>query len=297
MIKKIFLSHSSDDKDFVEHLADSLEQRGVPVWYSGWEIRVGDSIVEKIDEALAQMAGLIVVLSHASVHSRWVREDLSAGLVRHLAEGEVGIFPVRVDDCEIPPLLRHRRYADFSQSTTGLDDLIEAILPAQKLIEKIKSIKAEYTKIIASLQETSKIKLNEKYFIDSPQHWESVGMNWEGWRSVFSRLDELLQEAVNIRFQIATRLDPEWIHRREGFFGKFEYLVEQGYPLQSPEWAFLVSMMNVSVHNAHMYMSHAQRALMYLEDAGRYGIDRGKEDLDLREALVKLRGVFDILAE
>jgi hypothetical protein len=48
-----------------------------------------------------------------------------------------------------------------------------------------------------------------------------------------------------------------------------------------------------------MYMSNVKVALMQLEQDREFGISRRKEDLNqrLREALVKLRGVFDILAD
>jgi hypothetical protein len=58
---KVFISHSSTDKHFTSRLAQDLKRSGIPVWYDSWEIRVGDSIVEKIDQGLKECDYLIIV--------------------------------------------------------------------------------------------------------------------------------------------------------------------------------------------------------------------------------------------
>jgi hypothetical protein len=52
MNKRIFLSHSSQDKDSVRRLAEDLRRVGIEVWLDEWEIRVGDQISRKIQEGL-----------------------------------------------------------------------------------------------------------------------------------------------------------------------------------------------------------------------------------------------------
>ena len=49
---KIFLSHSSKDKEFVRKLADDLKTYGLSVWFDEWEIKVGDSITNKISQGI-----------------------------------------------------------------------------------------------------------------------------------------------------------------------------------------------------------------------------------------------------
>jgi hypothetical protein len=49
---KLFISHSSEDKDdFVHPLAEAL-RRHFEVWYDKWTLTVGDSLQEKIDHGL-----------------------------------------------------------------------------------------------------------------------------------------------------------------------------------------------------------------------------------------------------
>ena len=48
---KVFVSHAGKDKDFVDRLVSDLAAHGVPVWYDKLDVRLGDSIPGKINEA------------------------------------------------------------------------------------------------------------------------------------------------------------------------------------------------------------------------------------------------------
>jgi hypothetical protein len=126
---RIYIAHSSKDSRVSKRIAKSLRRRGLEVWYDGWEIRVGDSITQRISHGLEQGDFLIAVLSRNSVKSRWVQKELSAAL-------QIGLFvlPVRIDGCRIPILLRDLRYADlrkgFRQAIEELHDTIVTPLPA-----------------------------------------------------------------------------------------------------------------------------------------------------------------------
>ncbi|PEU28639.1 hypothetical protein CN532_11480 [Bacillus wiedmannii] len=48
----VFLSHSSKDKFFVRKLAERLIHSGVEVWIDEAEIKIGDSLIEKISQGI-----------------------------------------------------------------------------------------------------------------------------------------------------------------------------------------------------------------------------------------------------
>lgn len=124
-IGKVFVSHSSSDKDFVDSLVADLARREVPVWYDKFDLRVGDSVSEGINDGLSQAKYFLIVLSKSSVQSRWVKEELSAALMQQVAAGGTFILPVILEECQVPPLLKHRRYADFrSNYDRGLEELL-----------------------------------------------------------------------------------------------------------------------------------------------------------------------------
>lgn len=123
-----FISYSSRDAEFVERLVNDLNKSGKQVWWDHWEIKVGDSITKKINEGINRNDYLILILSPNSVKSSWVEKELSAGLMRELQTRNVVTLPVLVADCDIPPLIADKRYADFRTSyERGLADLLLAI--------------------------------------------------------------------------------------------------------------------------------------------------------------------------
>src|SRR5689334_7267406 len=123
---RVFISHSSKDKEFVERLVADLSRHSIPVWYDKFDLRVGESVPGKINEGIAGARHFLIVLSPAAVESPWVKEELNAALMRQVAEGGTFLLPVLSQECVIPPLLAHRRFADFrSDYAGGLSDLLD----------------------------------------------------------------------------------------------------------------------------------------------------------------------------
>ncbi|MDB5344829.1 MAG: hypothetical protein JWP89_3206 [Schlesneria sp.] len=131
----IFISYSHADKKFVDRLAMALVRQEVHVWLDRWELRLGDSLITKIQEAITEASGLLVVLSGASVKSEWCRKELNSGLMRELDEKRVVVLPILVEDCTVPLFLRDKMYADFR---TNFDDGLFTVL------EKIASVTNEW---------------------------------------------------------------------------------------------------------------------------------------------------------
>jgi hypothetical protein len=122
---QVFISHSSKDKSFVEKLVADLSVNAIPVWYDKLDLGVGESVPGRINDGIAKSRYFLIVLSPAALNSPWVREELNAGLMKQVSLGGTFVIPVLYEDCEVPPLLAHRRYADFRKDyATGLSDLL-----------------------------------------------------------------------------------------------------------------------------------------------------------------------------
>ncbi len=90
----LFLCHATEDKKvLVEPLALELESYGLKVWYDKFEVKLGDSLREKVDEGLAQSSYGVVVLSPAFFEKNWPRKELN-GLFAREVEGKKVILPV-----------------------------------------------------------------------------------------------------------------------------------------------------------------------------------------------------------
>jgi hypothetical protein len=136
MIKKFktsrvraFLCHSSEDKNVVEDFAKRIKSSGSVVWFDKWEIKVGDSIVEKINNGLENMTHIVIFLSKLSIKKPWVKKELSVGLMRQLSDNSVRVIPILLDRVELPPILKDIKYADFTDKRdAGYQEAIKSLV-------------------------------------------------------------------------------------------------------------------------------------------------------------------------
>ena len=90
----VFISHSSEDKeDIVRSLADALVAEGLDVWYDDFELRIGDSLRQKIDRGLAKSRVGLVVLSPSFISKGWTNYELD-GIVTRTVSGEQILLPI-----------------------------------------------------------------------------------------------------------------------------------------------------------------------------------------------------------
>lgn len=90
----VFISHASEDKDdVVRPLAHALRDHGLSVWYDEFELRIGDSLRQKIDRGLAASRFGVVVLSAAFFAKGWTNYELD-GIVTKAVSGEQVLLPI-----------------------------------------------------------------------------------------------------------------------------------------------------------------------------------------------------------
>jgi hypothetical protein len=101
-----FLSHNRADKEVARQLGAQLTLAGAYVWFDDWEVRAGDSIPGKVNDALASVDTLIVVWSANAQGSEWVRAELETAIARALEDHTFRVVCVRLDETSLPALLR-----------------------------------------------------------------------------------------------------------------------------------------------------------------------------------------------
>lgn len=111
--KKVFLSHSHADKKFCRYLARKLDSAGIKVWVDNAEIRIGDSLIEKLRSAIDEVDYVIAVLSSNSVESEWVKRELDIAMNQEIESRRLKVMPVLRDDVDFPWFLKGKLYADF----------------------------------------------------------------------------------------------------------------------------------------------------------------------------------------
>jgi TIR domain len=115
-LARVFISYTHTDREFAARLAVDLTRAAVNVWYDQWEVAPGDSIVEKINNALRWNDYLVIVLSPEAIQSRWVAREINSSLLQSLEGRSVTLIPVLKEQCILPVLIADLHYADFTQS-------------------------------------------------------------------------------------------------------------------------------------------------------------------------------------
>ena len=108
-----FLSHSSKDKSFVRELAGFLESGGeIKVWLDEREIAPGQNIVDRIADGL-DADFILLILSPDSVDSNWVKEEWTDAFWEQTNNRKTKLLGVLCRDCQLPRLLRNKKYFDL----------------------------------------------------------------------------------------------------------------------------------------------------------------------------------------
>ena len=127
---RLFISYASEDgPDFAEPLAKELGS-DYDVWFAPYELKVGDSLLAKINDGLRSCDYGVVILSHHFFAKKWPAAELS-GLFALEEPSKKVILPVwrglsEEDVKRYSPILADRKAADGSSG-------VEAVAAALRL--------------------------------------------------------------------------------------------------------------------------------------------------------------------
>jgi hypothetical protein len=103
----IFVSYAHEDSDLAHVFAKALEAHGARVWLDQGELLIGDSLIDRISDAIAEFDFVAALVSEASVQSNWCRKEIALAMSKQLQRGSrrVTVLPLRVGDVAMPPSL------------------------------------------------------------------------------------------------------------------------------------------------------------------------------------------------
>ena len=99
-----FISYSHKDEEFAKRLHRDLQGERVRCWFAPENLKIGDEIRPRIDEAIRIHDKLLIVLSENSVGSPWVRKEVETAFGKEIEfetkqkERRTVLFPIRLDD-------------------------------------------------------------------------------------------------------------------------------------------------------------------------------------------------------
>ncbi len=116
-----FISYSSRDQDFAERLYSDLQNHGVRCWFAPENMKIGDKIRPRIDEAIHLQDKLLLLLSDHAIASAWVEDEVEAAMEKENQQQREVLFPVRLDESVMQTtqpwaakLRRMRHIGDFT---------------------------------------------------------------------------------------------------------------------------------------------------------------------------------------
>ncbi|HYZ79535.1 MAG TPA: toll/interleukin-1 receptor domain-containing protein [Gaiellaceae bacterium] len=138
----IFISYSHEDKDLARALAAALDARGLRVWIDEGELKVGDSLIERIATAIAEIDFFLALVSEASRKSNWCRKELALAVTGELGREGVRVLPVRVAGAEMPDALADVLYLSLDEANIDeVADKIAAAIPQHQAEQRERAAK------------------------------------------------------------------------------------------------------------------------------------------------------------
>ncbi len=109
---KVFLSHSTKDKEFTQNLAQQIETVGIEPWLCEVDVLVGDDFVEEIERGLREADVTLLIWSPNAAASPWTGKEWRSVLAREVDESRTRVGLLLLREATIPELLRTKHRLD-----------------------------------------------------------------------------------------------------------------------------------------------------------------------------------------
>lgn len=132
----LFLSHSTQDKDFARALQQALGALDQDVWLDSRELRGGDPLESTIRQAIAEASTYAVLVSPAALQSQWVGKELRHARQVQKQRGNKAfpILPLGLDGAELGAFAAYfdeePRTIPVSRAAGGVEQALDPILVA-----------------------------------------------------------------------------------------------------------------------------------------------------------------------
>ncbi|SDG15723.1 toll/interleukin-1 receptor domain-containing protein [Chitinophaga filiformis] len=125
---KVFLSYSSKDKEIAEAIFKELQKEEVKTWFDIIEVKYGDSILDRLNEGLAQSDLGVLCFSKNFLAANWPKREMNYFLHERMSSNKINflILNLDLDLSDFPPLFRDYKHINLNQEN-WLEELINRI--------------------------------------------------------------------------------------------------------------------------------------------------------------------------
>lgn len=134
--KKIFISYSRRDTEYVESLVEALRKQGFEVWFDK-NIRTGTDWDDTIESEIKGADAIVLILSQTSVASENVKDEISYAIGL-----DKPVNPIKIEECDVPMRLARKQFVDFTTMghEAGFERMVNDLKQTLKLAEENKSV-------------------------------------------------------------------------------------------------------------------------------------------------------------
>lgn len=217
-----FISYAHEDSNIATELAQALESMNLHIWFDKTILKIGDRLLDSIDQGLRYSRYGIVILSSHFFEKHWPRLELD-GLIQKELDGEKVILPVWHNlssrDVQKFSLILAGRVAAKTSDGTGR--------VAEQIFEAIQQVAHPLRKEIFKFIEEKNNEEKAKYFlqlligISNPRSYTSLNqetgsvsrrfqeLGWK-WRTL-EEFYELYIDALGVSGANGPALMKEWM--------------------------------------------------------------------------------------
>jgi hypothetical protein len=123
--RKVFISYSHRDAEWVRQFAEALREQDVDAWFDDSQIKAGEAWDETIEMALRGSDAIVAVLTSASANSPYMFAEYGAAL--GMGKPYIPIISSDLEKSAIPSAFRARRSITSSEPDEAAREVAKAV--------------------------------------------------------------------------------------------------------------------------------------------------------------------------
>lgn len=123
-----FISYSYEDRIFATELVNHLNNYDIQSWDLNKEIKIGEPIIDKIDDLIKSSDRIIVIISENNVNSDLVQKALIHAIEKDLDSTKKILIPVVKEDVELPISFQKIEYIPLKYTSEKIAKAIYSMI-------------------------------------------------------------------------------------------------------------------------------------------------------------------------
>ncbi|XP_053378144.1 uncharacterized protein LOC128547993 isoform X2 [Mercenaria mercenaria] len=107
----MFICYTQDNAEDVRIIVKNLEREGIKCCYHERDFLPGQQVIRNIHDSINRSMSILVVLSEKFVQSGYGKHEIEQALHASIDQ-EYTIIPIKIEQCDVPKLLKHFTYID-----------------------------------------------------------------------------------------------------------------------------------------------------------------------------------------